>query len=59
MNATPRLSGLQKRGWLQGPRRFSARQASCRLPFALSKEKPSIPPLQRRHPDADALLFRE
>ena len=42
MNATPRLSGLQKGRCLPGLGRFSGRQAFCRLPFALRKEKSSV-----------------
>jgi hypothetical protein len=41
MNATPRLSGLQKRRCLPRPARFSGRQAFCRLPFLLPKEQPA------------------
>jgi hypothetical protein len=44
---------------LAGVVRFSGRQASRRLPFALRKEKWSISVTRRRRRDADALLLRE
>lgn len=37
LNATPRLSGLQKSPCLPTSGRFSGRQASCRQPFVLPK----------------------
>jgi hypothetical protein len=42
MNATPRLSGLQKSRCLPGSVRFSGGQASCRLRFVLPEDKSSI-----------------
>ena len=39
MNATPRLSGMQKSRCLRGSGRFSGRQASSQLLFALANEK--------------------
>jgi hypothetical protein len=42
MNATPRLSGLQKSRCLPGSGRFSDGQASGRLRFVLLKDKSSM-----------------
>ena len=59
MNATPRLSGLQKRRCLPGPGRFSGREGFWRLPFVLAKQESSAPSCEQHHRHVGALLVLE
>jgi hypothetical protein len=59
MNATPRLSGLQKSHCLPGSAGFSGRQASCRLPSCWRRGSLRSPSPWRRDCEDNALLLSE